>query len=67
MDSEAYQYAELIALLKEQGHAEPEIAAIMDRIKAYEENVGRDMLMESLANGSMSLEQLLQEAEQERQ
>lgn len=61
MDTETYRHAELIALLKERGATEYEVAAILARIHVYDENIGRDLLMEQLANGSLSLDALLRE------
>lgn len=62
MESDAYDYAEVIAMLKEEDLSPEEVAKIIDHMKAYEETMATDSIMDSLANGSFDLKSLIDEA-----
>ncbi|MGF1580254.1 MAG: hypothetical protein ACFCD0_12900 [Gemmataceae bacterium] len=62
MDQDAYQYAELVALLKEEGHSAETIDAILEQVKEYEKKTGIDSVMDSIANGTFDLDAVITDA-----
>ncbi len=60
--SDVYQYAELVALLKEEGYNEEQIDKILEKVRVYEHKMGIDSVMDSLANGTFDLDQVIQDA-----
>jgi hypothetical protein len=54
-------YPELVAWLEENGYSEPEIAQVLDGVRRYEERIGLDTVMESIAAGTFDLNAIIEE------
>ena len=56
------RYADLVAWLKESGYTEPDIALIIGQVEQYEQRMGLDSVMDSLADGNFDLNAIIEEA-----
>ena len=52
----------LIAWLDQQGHSPEEIDKILERVRQYDREMNVDSVMESIANGSLNLQAIIDEA-----
>lgn len=55
-------YVQLGGFLREQGHSELEIEKIIVRVKHYEEDTKLYSVMDSIADGSLNLTNIINEA-----
>jgi hypothetical protein len=62
MADENAVYAEVVAYLKAHGHSQEEIDQILQRVRQYEERIGLDLVMQSIAEGRFDLSALIDEA-----
>ena len=62
-ESNLYQkYPEVVTWLREQGHSDPEIEKILNRLEVHDQAVKADSLMDSIENGNFDIESIIQEA-----
>ena len=64
MEEETF-YEDVAAWLKSKGHAEAEIEKIINSVRRYDQQSTVDSLMESYANGGMTLAAIIEEATRE--
>lgn len=62
MPAKPRRYPELVEWLQENGFSEPEIDAILQRVEVYEQRIGLDAVMASIADGSFDLNGVIAEA-----
>ncbi len=62
MTDEAYQFAELIAWLKEEGYSEDQVHRILAEVRKHDRLTMTDSLMDSIADGTFDLDGLISEA-----
>lgn len=56
------QFPELVAWLKENRYSDAEIDRILEGVRHYDERVGLDSVMESIAAGAFDLNAVIEEA-----
>jgi hypothetical protein len=56
------EYEEIVQWLQEKGYGEATIEKILGRIREYDEETEHDSVMDSIAEGRMSLQSIIEEA-----
>lgn len=55
-------FPELVAYLKENGYSDQDIDKILDGVRQYDQRIGLDTVMESIASGAFDLNAVIEEA-----
>ena len=62
MADDVYQFAELVAWLKEEGYGEEEIGRILNRVRRRDELTQIDSLMDAIGRGQVDIGAIIREA-----
>lgn len=62
MPDDAYDYAEVIAYLKEQDYNEQEVHTVLEKLREHDRLEATDSLMDSIADGTFDLAGFIQDA-----
>jgi hypothetical protein len=62
MADDTFDFAEIIAWLKEDGYSEDEVRKIIEFVRKHDELTKTDSIMDSMAAGNFNLTAIIQEA-----